>query len=141
MSTTIPQEDAGMAMAATEDFKTIPLFTGDTPVTTTPEIVADAVVASVDLPAYSVVGRDGNGKLVKATWNATPASGVPAVGVTTATVKAGATAKNVAMYRSGMFNPNALVWDASYDTDEKKRLAFEYAQDTIFIRKPAYPLA
>lgn len=141
MSTLINQADAGMAMASSESFKQIPLLTGDTPIVTTPEVVADAVIASVDLPAYSVVGRDATGKIVKAVYNATPASGTPAIGITTATVKAGATVKTVAVYRAGMFNPDALVWDASYDTDEKKRTAFEYAQDNIFIRKPLYPQA
>lgn len=141
MSTTINQNDPGMASLQTEDFKTIPLFTGDTPVTTTPEVVADAVIASDPLPANSVVARDSNGKIEMAVWNATPASGKPAIGITTATVLEAATAKNVSIYRSGMFNPDALNWDSSYDTDEKKRLAFEYAQNSIFIRKPGYPAA
>lgn len=141
MATTIPQTDAGMASYQTEDFKTIPLFTGDTPVTTTPETVADAVVASVDLPANSVVGYDASGKLVKATWNATPSSGIPAVGITVNAVKAGATTKTVAAYKTGMFNPDALVWDSTYDTDEKKRTAFNFAGRGIFVRKPLYPQA
>lgn len=142
MSTTIPQNDAGLASYNTEDFKTIPLFTGDTKVTTTPETVADAVISSADLPALSVVARDSTGKLVKAEYDATYASsGKPAIGITVNTVKTGSTSKAVAMYRSGMFNPDALVWDASFDTDDKKRRAFEHLSAQIFIRKPLYPEA
>jgi hypothetical protein len=134
----IPQTDIGMASIQTEDFKTIPLFSGTVPTVTTDEVVADAVIASVDLPENSVVGFDSSGKVVLATWNATPASGVPAQGITTARVKAGATAKNVSLFRDGVFNPAALNWHSSYDTDEKKRTAFEYAGKGIYIKKPAY---
>lgn len=142
MSTTINQNDPHMASVATEDFKTIPLFTGDAQVTTSPETLADAVIADDDLPALSVMGRDSSGKLVKATYHATPASGIPAVCITTATVLEDSTTKTVAAYRSGCFNPAALVWDSSYDTDEKKRTAFEYAMGAaILIRKPGYPVA
>ena len=35
--------------------------------------------------------------------------------------------KNVEVMRQGVYNPDALVWDASYDTAEKTRLAFEGA--------------
>lgn len=144
MSTTINQEDAGMAMSATEDFKTVPLFTGDKAVTTTPETVADAVIADDDLPALSVVGRDANGKLVMAVMGSVdPDDDIPPIGITTATVKEDATTKTVAVYRSGCFNPDALNWGASYDTDAKKRLAFEAspAGTDIHIRKPGYPQA
>ena len=141
MATTIPQIDAGMASSQTEDFKTIPLFTGDTPVTTLDYLVNSAVISGADLAANTVVGFNSSGELVKATWNATPASGVPAIGVTTNTVKQGATTKSVAVYRTGCFNPDALIWDSTYDTDAKKKSAFEYAGKGIFIRKPAYPQA
>ena len=38
----------------------------------------------------------------------------------------------------GVFNPDALIFDVSYDTDEKKRMAFVGAQapSAIIIRKP-----
>lgn len=139
--TLINQDDPGMAVLKTESFKTIPLFTGDTPVNTTPEVVADAVVTGQDLPAYSVVGRDAQNKLVMADISdVDPANHILPIGITTATVKDGATAKNVSVFRSGMFNPDALNWDASYDDDTKKRLAFEASQPSIFIRKPGYPI-
>lgn len=134
----IPETDVGMAGIQTEDFKTIPLFSGTVPTVTTDEVVADAVVSGADLPAFSVVGFDASGKLVMATWNATPASGVPAIGITTAKVKQGATAKNVSIFRDGIFNPAALNWHATYDTDAKKKTAFEYAGKGLYIKKPTY---
>lgn len=142
MSTTIPQNDPHMAATSTEDFKEIVLITGDTPITTTDEVVADAVIVSADLPANSVVGRDVDGKLVLAvTGSVDPADDIAPIGITTATVKTGATTKSVAVYRSGCFNPAALNFDASYNTDAKKRLAFEGTGSDILIRKPGYPLA
>ena len=142
MSTLIKQNDPHMASSSTEDFKEVPLLTGDTPlVSTTAEIVADAVIASADLPANSVVGRDSTGKLVKATYDADPEVAIKPVGITTATGKTGSTAKNVPMYRTGCFNPEALIWDASFNTAEKKRLAFEGTGADIIIRAPGYPIA
>lgn len=136
--TAIPNNGQHIASSQSEQFTTTVLFTGEVDVITTSETVADSVIASVDLPANSVVGRDSSGKIVLATYNSTPASGVPAMGITTETVKTGATVKTVAVYRSGMFNPDALNWHSSYDTDAKKRLAFEYLANQIIIQKPLF---
>lgn len=137
--TTIPQNDAGLAFSANDSFTTVVLHTGPVPTITTPEVVADSVVASADLPAYSVVGRDSSGKLVLAVLDTvTPANSIAPIGITTATVKTGSTTKSVAVWRDGMFNPDALNWHASYDTDLKKRLAFEAGQKTIYLRKPTF---
>ena len=69
------------------------------------------------------------------------ATGVQAIGIVVAAVDnhgGAAGAKNVEVYRAGMFNPNVLGWDASFNTDAKKRLAFEGAPTptNIFVRKP-----
>lgn len=47
-------------------------------------------------------------------------------------------AVNAEVWRSGVYNPDLLVWDDSFDTDEKKRRAFEGSPSptTIYIRKP-----
>lgn len=127
--TVINQNDPHMASSQTENFETIALFTGDTPVTTTPETFAPADSDDEDVAANTVVGRNGSGQLVPAVYGS-----IAPIGITTASVKADATDRRVAVYRSGMFNPAALVWDASYDTDEKKRTAFEASQPTIFVR-------
>lgn len=109
------------------------LFTGDTPVTTTPEEVAAAVVAAGDFPRYTVVGRDANGFIVPAVLGS-----IDPIGISVATVKQNATDKHTPVYRAGMFNPRALIWDSSYTTDAEKRTAFEASQPTIFIREPMF---
>ena len=131
--TNIPYGDPGMASSANEEFVSQELLSGDFPLSTTPEVVASAVIASADLPAFTVVGRNGSGELVKAVYGS-----IAPVGITTAKVLEGATDAHVAIYRSGMFNPAALNWDSSYNTAAKKRLAFEASQPTIFIRDVLY---
>lgn len=127
--------DAGVASLATQSFTETPLFSGEAPVVTTSEVVAAATIASADLPAFSVVGRNASGELVMAVYDdATPANAIAPIGITTATVKTGSTAKNVEVFRGGMFNPAALNWDASFDTALKKRLAFEASAPGIFIQ-------
>lgn len=142
MSTSIPHEDPHMMATSTEDFKNVELFSGDKEVVTQSYTVADAVIASADLPAYSVVGFDASNKLVKAiTGSVDPDDDIKPIGITTATVKMGSTVKTVAVYRTGCFNPEALVWPTSYDTDAKKKHAFDHLGADILIRKPGYPLA
>ena len=131
--TQIPFGDEHLASSQSEEFTAIELLSGDAPRVTTPEIVAAATIAAADLPAFSVVGRDVAGKLVLAEFGS-----IPAIGITTQPIKMGVADDNVSIFRSGMFSLGALNYDASYDTDEKKRLAFEEAQPTIFIRKIAY---
>lgn len=132
---TLINQEPVLAGSSTEAFTTVTVFTGDSPVVTTPEVVADAVIASVDLPALSVVGRDSSGKLVLADIsNATEANRIHPIGITTAAVKTGSTVKSVAVYRGGTFNPAALNFHSSYDTAEKKRLAFEKLAPMIFIK-------
>lgn len=129
--------EPGLAVReVSDDYANIVLITGDTPRHTTPEKVAASVLSALTgdrLPAYTVVGRDSNGELVIATKG-----GVAPIGITTASVLKTATDKSVPVYRAGCFNPHKLVWDASFATDEDKRLAFESTQDTIFIREPMY---
>ena len=131
--TNIPYGDVGLAEGRVEDFESIELYSGDMQRVTTPETVK----AGQALTAFTVVGRDADGDLIPAVYDTTtPANAVPPIGIVTAEVAAGTAAQGVGVFRSGMFNPNALVWDASFDTDDKKRLAFEESQPTIFIRAP-----
>lgn len=129
--------EPGLAVReVSDDYANIVLFTGDAPVNTTPEKVAASVLSALvadRLPAYTVVGRNNAGELVIATKG-----GVAPIGITTASVLKTATDKSVPVYRSGYFNPNKLVWDASFATDEDKRLAFEASQPQIYIREPMY---
>lgn len=127
--------DAGMAASNSESFTTVTLVTGDFPQHDTSEVVAASVIATDDLPALTVVGRDSSGEIVPAVLGG--GNAVAPIGITINTVKAGATNRTVAVYRAGCYNPDALVWDSSYDTDAKKRVAFEASQPTLFLRKAA----
>lgn len=117
-----------------------PFVTGDAP----PQVTVDYIAAdSVTIPARTVVGRVGNvptGKITPAVWSADPETAVGPIGITTYAITTGASnTLQVGVYRQGVFNPTQINWPASFDTDEKKRLAFEGAPSptAIVIRKPA----
>lgn len=143
MTLTIPNRDltAGVAgqWSDTIDPNADPFITGDQPAVVTADYVAGD---STTIPARTVVGRVGNvptGKIVPATWNATPANGVIPIGITVYEITTGASnALTVGVYRQGVFNPDLVNFDASYDTDAKKLAAFEYAPapTAIFLRRP-----
>lgn len=87
----------------------------------------------------SAVGSWGSTTLTGGTG--AQATGVQPIGITVAAIDndgGAAGGEKIEVYRWGMFNPEALVWDDSFNTDEKKRLAFEGAPNptNIFIRKP-----
>lgn len=124
---------AGIASSYTETINANPdpLVTGDNPaVATTDENIA----ASQDLDALTVVGFDGSGRIIPAVEGTTAAIGVLAYAISTDV----STDLYAEVYRMGVFNPDLLVWDASYSTDELKRAAFEGAPTptSIIIRKP-----
>jgi hypothetical protein len=89
------------------------------------------VAASEVLAQFSVVGLDGDGKLVLAQQDGDPqAIGVLAYGVT-----GNDDGDNPGLvFFSGHFNMDALVWHAGYDTDAKKAAAFEDAPTPVTIR-------
>lgn len=83
------------------------------------------VKAAQTLAQFAVVGLDASGDLVPATFNADPALGIKPVGVVTQAVTGAADGSTtVPTFYSGSFNPDALVWDATFDTDGKKATAF-----------------
>jgi len=88
------------------------------------------VKANEVLEQFTVVGISA-GKIEKAQFDGDP----KAVGVLTQAVtgNAGGTT-TVAVWYSGNFNIDALVWDASYDTDAKKLAAFDGADTPTTIR-------
>lgn len=85
---------------------------------------------SQTLAAFTVVGLDAAGKLVKAVWNATVASGVKPIGVLLYAATSGTsnTTKYGEVLHTGCFNVGSndagadspLVWDASFNTLAKK---------------------
>lgn len=129
---TIPHGDVHIATSQTDSYTQIVLLTGDTPA-----IVTTSEVAAVALPQWSVVGRDTNGKLVLAT--AAAVDPIKPIGITVNAVDpAVGTLDTVAVYRAGCFNPKALNWDATFDTDAKKKMAFEATGTQIFLVAPIY---
>jgi hypothetical protein len=121
---TVPYHEAGLA--AFEDLDTYFqkfLLSGDMPRLASFPMT---VKANETLAQFTVVGLDAGGKLVKAVFDdEEDGSPIKAVGVLTQAVvgNAGGTT-TVPVFFSGCFNPAALVWDASFDTDAKKLAAF-----------------
>lgn len=75
---------------------------------------------------FTVVGKNAQGQLVRATWNSNPALAIKPVGVLAHAASLGASGAGTGTFwYSGCFNIDALVWDASFDTDAKKLAAFE----------------
>lgn len=96
------------------------------------------VKADEVLTQFQVVGLDANGDLVPAVFHTTPANAVQAVGVVTQAVTGNSDGTTtVPVFYSGCFNPDALAWDDSFDTDDKKAGAFNGAPTptTITLRK------
>ena len=107
-----------------------PWITGDhPPVVTTDELVA----ASQTIPARTPVAFTA-GALAPAV------SGTVAIGIVVyeTVTGAGDTTVRTGVYRQGTFNPELVNWPASYNTAEKKRLAFEGAPSptAIVLRAP-----
>lgn len=80
---------------------------------------------SLTLAQWTVVGLNAAGKLVKAAWNATLASGVVPIGVLVHAATSGASNTTIKgeVWLTGVFNADAdspLVWDATFDTLAKK---------------------
>lgn len=75
---------------------------------------------------FTVVGKNGSGQLVPATWDADPEVAIKPIGVLAHAASLGASGTGTGTFwYSGCFNMDALVWDASFNTDAKKLAAFE----------------
>ena len=83
------------------------------------------------LAQFAVVGLSSSGDITAAIKDVTPAIGV----LTQSVVQT--LAGSVPVFYSGCFNPDVLVWDASYATDADKAAAFSGAPTPtqILIRK------
>lgn len=137
VDTTIPHGEPGVADFKEEIFGgPTEVRYGDMPVQTI-NIDITASGADVDLPIYSVLNGEGNGIL--ADWNATRDAGsADYILAEPISIADGAT-MTVPVYVAGHFNMDALNWDASYDTDAKKKDAFKGSDSpTIFISKPEH---
>lgn len=124
---------AGVAGQWSETFDAgeVSLLAGDVPALATMQLPA---AAAQTFEAHEVVGFDGSNRLIPAVHGVTAAIGFVMYAPSAATTAG----QLLEVVRMGCFNPDRLVWDASYDTDEKKRLAFEGAPSPtqIILRKP-----
>lgn len=82
------------------------------------------VALSQTLVAYQAVGLDGSGNIIPAVLGTTAAIGITLHAITT---PGSGALKAVPILRAACVNPAKLVFDATYDTDEKKREAFRGA--------------
>lgn len=119
----VPYPEAGLAaFEALDEYSAGILLSGSWPVLSPGYPLP--VTADLELEQFTVVGLTA-GKLVKATWNATPANAVKPIGVLTQAVVGNSDGTTtVPVFFSGCFNPDALVWDATFDTMQKKIDAF-----------------
>lgn len=96
----------------------------------------ETLLTGQNLAARTVVGRvTASGKLIKSVQTATDGSEKP-VGILVYAVDATSADKKCSIYTGGAFNPDALVWDATYNTDAKKWAAFD--RTNITLRRPGY---
>lgn len=109
------------------------LLTGDNPKLATAPY---GTLGGQVLPARTVVGFNGAGLVIPAVLGTTAAVGF--VMYAADSTGKGDGVVTVEVVRQGVFNPNALVWDATYNTAAKKRLAFEGAPTptSIILRAP-----
>ena len=124
--------DYGVASIQTDAFTSVELIAGDTPAIVTTTEPVDSTILTAGMAALRVVGLDAQNEIVDAAYGT-----IQAIGILVSPIAAGSSAGTKAIvYRSGCFNPAALSWPASYDTDEKKRIAFNGASGSqIFIKK------
>ena len=137
MSTTIRFGDEGIPAFETETFTNVELYSGKSSIDEpTVHPLDAATVAAAALPAFAVVGM-GAGGIALAKYD----KSVQALGITVSPIPMGAAAgSQIAIFRDGVFNPAALTWDATFDSDAKKLAAFEGAPTPtrIVIKKRLY---
>lgn len=112
------------------------LVTGNEPAVMTQDLT---VATGQTLEALTVVGFDGNGELVPAVIDeVTPANTIAAIGIIVHAIDTTGGAKGASTYRAGCYNPDALVWDASFADDAAMFNAFEDAPTptNIIVRRP-----
>ena len=120
MATITPPDLAKLAGIPSQGSDTIlvtpeGLITGNVPDVLTEDMT---VAASQNIPAYTAVGFDGSGNIIKAVLGTTAAIGFAVHDIVT---DASGTLKAFPIYRAGCFNPDFLLWDATYNTAEKKK--------------------
>ena len=134
--TVIKFGNEGMPGWESQGFTNVELFSGNPAENTSVHNLDAATVAAAELPAFAVVGVGASG-IALAKYD----KSVQALGITVSPIPMGAAAgSKIVIFRDGTFNPDALTWDASFNTDAKKAAAFDGAPSptAIFIVKPLY---
>lgn len=137
MTINIPlgSDTAGIPGYGTETVVPAPvLMTGDSP---TPISETETVAFSQTILARMVVGKvTTGGKIVKSVQNANDGSQNPIGYAVFAVTTDADDVKTVEVVKAGTYNPDALVWDASWDTEAKKAIAFKAAAPMFFLKRP-----
>lgn len=135
-----PAMDAGLGIPsqASDTIGAVPqpLFLSDAPDAVT---FSEVVAASQTLAAFTVVGKDGSGRLVKATWNATEGSRVKPIGVLAEAITTDSSTnyKGALVYKTGHFNFARLVWDATFLNDADKMTQIRLLEPNLKVGKIA----
>lgn len=120
----VPLGNPGVASFASETWgNTNEMLISDTPAMATQTISVAASGADVTIALGQVLAADGSPAAQDGMTAADKACYIAAMSIVVAD---GAT-KSVAVYRAGHFDMDALTWAASYDTDAKKKAAFDDA--------------
>lgn len=130
----VPLGNPGIAEFSSETWGNVnELLISDTPAQVTQTITVTASGADVTITLGQVLAADG---AAADQAGATAADKACYIGATNIVVADG-TSKEVPVYRAGHYDMDALTWDASYDTDAKKKAAFDDAgvSPMIFIGK------
>ena len=135
----IPYPETGLAAFEALDSHTAGILLSGSDPKLEPGFPMEIAVGQA-LKMFEVVGLDAGGKLVPAVYDADPQDPafVQAIGVCTQAVAAPTgTGVTVPIWFAGCFNPDALVWDATFATDDSKANAFFGAPSPtrILIRK------
>lgn len=116
-----------LAETASETWAPSHLITGDQDIVTVPVTVA----SGSNLAALTVLGRiAASGKVVVAALGAVDGSQIP-YGILVHAVDATSADKTGVAYIGGCFNPDALVWGATFDTAVEKAVAFDGTNITL----------
>lgn len=137
VDTNIGPGQPGVASFSSETFggPVEPRF-GDGEAVTT-NITLTASGAAINLALYSVIDGNGGGALADQA-GATAADRANYIVAEPISIADGSSMV-VPVYRTGHWDMDALVWDASYDTDAKKAAAFQGSlSPTIFISKKSF---
>lgn len=136
VDTKVPHGKPGVAEFKSETYGNSgePRF-GDGDAQTT-NITITASGADIELGLYSVINLAGT---ALADYAATRDAGCANYILAEPILIEDGDSMTVPVYRTGHWNMDALVWDASYDTDAKKAAAFEGSvSPTIFVSKAPY---